>query len=221
MRGINRLDGLLITHGDGGHLGGASALLHDFHPRHVVDTAARDRSPLHRALIAELQNYKIERTLLARTDEFELSRNVALRVLFPPKSFQAKIADDQALVAQLLVDKQARVLFVSDSGAATEEKLLQSGMDLRSDIIVKGQHHSGISGSAEFIDAVHPQIIIATSRNFPNSERITDEWAEMVRARGIKLFRQDESGAVELKFLRTGWVARSYLTGETFRSTSR
>ena len=150
-----------------------------------------------------------------------LSKNVNLRILFPPKNFDAKIGDDQALVVQLLIDRQPRVLFVSDSGVGTENKLLHSGMDLRSDIMVKGQHHSGISGSAEFIDAVHPQVIIATSRNFPNSERITDEWAEMVRAHGIKLFRQDESGAVELKFLQTGWMARSYLTGETFRSTSR
>ena len=86
---------------------------------------------------------------------------------------------------------------------------------------MKGQHHSGISGSAEFIDAVHPQLIIATSRDFPNSERITDDWAETVTSRGIKLFRQDESGAVELKFFHENWEARSYLTGDTFRSTSR
>ncbi len=198
-RGINRLDGLLITHGDSGHVGGASALLHDFHPRQVIDTSARDRSPLHRALIAEIQNYKIDRTLVATGNELTLSKSVRVRVLFPPQGFQAKIADDQALVAQLLIDKKPRVLFLSDSGQATEEKLLRSGIDLHSDVIVKGQHHSGISGSAKFIDAVHPKVIIATSRNFPNSERITDEWAQMVRLRRIKLFRQDESGAVELK----------------------
>ena len=221
MRGINRLDGLLLSHGDAGHLGGASALIHDFHPRHIIDSAARDRSPLHRALVAELQSRKIERSPLAAQDTVPLSRTVAARVLFPPKGFQAKIADDQALVVQLLVENQPRVLFVSDSGSATEGKLLQSGVSLHADVLVKGQHHSGISGSPEFIAAVDPRVIIATSRNFPNSERITDEWAAMVRARGIKLFRQDESGAVELKFFRTGWVARSYLTGETFRSTSR
>ena len=221
MRGINRLDGLILSHGDAGHLGGASEVLRDFRPIHVLDTGARDRSFLHRALIAELRNDKIERTFLATGDDWHFSRNVDVCVLFPPKDFQARMADDQSLVVQLVIEKRTRVLFLSDSGAATEEKLLRSGIDLHSDIIVKGQHHSGISGSAEFIDAVHPQVIIATSRNFPNSERITDEWAEMVRARGIKLFRQDESGAVELKFFRTGWVARSYLTGDTFRSTSR
>jgi competence protein ComEC len=220
-RGINRLDGLILSHGDAGHIGGASNLLHGFRPIQVIDTDAHDRSRFHRALIAELQKCKIERSLLAAGDELHLSRRVGIRVLFPPEGFQAKIADDKALVAQLLIDKQPRVLFVSDSGAATEDKLLHSGVDLRSDIIVKGQHHSGISGSAAFVDAVHPKVIIATSRSFPDSERITDEWAGMVRARGIRLFRQDESGAVELKFLPKGWVARSYLTGETFRSTSR
>ena len=221
MRGVNRLGGFLMTHGDAGHMGGASALLHDFHPRSIIDTAARDRSPLHRELIRELRNYNIERTLVAAGDKLPLSGQVVARVLFPPRGFQAKIADDQTLIVQLLIDHQPRILFVSDSGGATEEKLLNSGVALRSDILVKGQHHSGISASPELLDAVKPQVIVATSRNFPNSERITDEWAEMVRRRGIKLFRQDESGAVQLKFFHDRWEARSYLTGETFRSTSR
>jgi competence protein ComEC len=219
--GVDRLDGCLLTHGDASHLGGASALLRDFSPRHVIDTRARDRSPVHRALIAELQSRTVERTLLAAGDELHLSRRVTARVLFPPNNFQAKIADDQAMVLQLFVDNQARVLFVSDSGSATEGKLLRSGINLHADVLIKGQHHSGISGSPEFIAAIDPRLIIASSRNFPNSEKITDEWATMVRARGIKLFRQDESGAIELKFFRNGWIAHSYFTGETLRNTSR
>jgi competence protein ComEC len=221
MRGINRLDGLFLSHGDAGHLGGAGAILRNFRPKIVADGPAPDRSPLHRALIADLKKYEVKRTVLAEGDSRRLSDNVAARALFPPRRFQAKMADDQTLVMQLLIDNQARVLFVSDSGKATEEQLRNIGVALRSDILVKGQHHSGVSGSAEFLDTVQPQVIVATSRNFPNSERITEEWAEMVRGRGIKLFRQDESGAIELKFFRNYWEARSYLTGETFRSTSR
>ena len=48
-----------------------------------------------------------------------------------------------------------------------------------------------------------------------------NEWAEQLRARGIKLFRQDETGAVELNFTNHEWSARAYLTGEVFRSVSR
>ena len=110
---------------------------------------------------------------------------------------------------------------MSDNGFATERALLASGLNLRSDILVKGQHHSGRSGSDKFLEAVRPRLIIATSRDFPEYERVSDEWAEQVRASGIKLFRQDETGAVELKFGRNDWEARAYITGEAFRSANR
>jgi hypothetical protein len=42
-RGVNRLDGLIVTHGDGGHIGGGSALLLDFRPRRLIDTVTQDR----------------------------------------------------------------------------------------------------------------------------------------------------------------------------------
>jgi hypothetical protein len=67
---------------------------------------------------------------------------------------------------------------------------------------------------------VQPRLIVATSRDFPQQERIPDEWAERVQARGIKLFRQDETGAVEVEFGEREWQARAYLTGEIFRSVN-
>ena len=108
---------------------------------------------------------------------------------------------------------------MSDSGFETENALRASGIDLHSEILIKGQHHSGKSGSDAFLDAVRPRLIIATSRDFPEYERVTDEWAASVRARGIKLFRQDETGAVELLFGDREWEARAYITGEIFRSS--
>ncbi len=110
---------------------------------------------------------------------------------------------------------------MSDSGAETEKALIHSGVDLRSDILIKGQNHAGDSGSEPFLDAVRPQLVVASSRDFPENERVTDEWADHVRAHGIKLFRQDETGAVEIRFRRDDWQARAYVTGETFRSSRR
>jgi competence protein ComEC len=110
---------------------------------------------------------------------------------------------------------------MSDSGIKTEQALLARHLNLHSDIVVKGQHHSGGSASKAFLDAAQPRLIIATSRDFPAYERISDNWAEELRERGIKLFRQDETGAVTLRFGHNGWEAQSYLTGETFRSSSQ
>ena len=62
-------------------------------------------------------------------------------------------------------EENTLVMFMSDNGAETERALLSNGSDLQSEILVKGQHHSGISGSVPFIDAVRPRLIIATSRS--------------------------------------------------------
>jgi competence protein ComEC len=219
--GVNRMDSGLLTHGDSLHIGGASALAEEFPGIQLIDNPARDRSLIHRSLRRTFQQRKIDMHNAAPGQIFTLSRDVSARVLHPPAGSANEIADDDALVVQLSIAPSTKVLFMSDAGLLTENALLAAQVDLRSDIIIKGQHHSGRSGSDAFLDAVRPQLIIATSRDFPQFERIADDWAANVRARGIKLFRQDETGAVELQFGERHWTARAYITGETFRSAIR
>src|SRR5215470_8094731 len=222
--GVNRLTGLVLTHGDSQHIGGVAQLLSDFPRVHVIDNSAPDRSLIHRRLsrtMSGLEGRGRKSSELAAADNFYLSRDTIAHVLFPPHGFTGPTADDQALVIRVPIVEGTSVLFMSDNGAQTEAALLSYGSDLQSEILVKGQHHSGISGSAPFLDAVRPRLIIATSREFPEHERISEQWVEQLRARGIKLFRQDETGAVELKFSGDEWSARAYLTGEVFRSVSR
>src|SRR6266566_683743 len=219
--GVNRLDGLLLTHGDSLHIGGAAELLHDFPGARLIDNPAPDRSAIHQRLQRLFQQREIKPDNLTVGDNFRLSRDVTGHVLFPPRVVPASMADDQTYVVQLFIPPSTSILFMSDSGLETERALLAYGLDLHSDIVVKGQHHSGQSGSDAFLDAVRPRLIIASSRDFPDYERISDEWAERVRTRRIKLFRQDETGAVTLRFDRNGWEAQSYFTGQIFRSSSQ
>jgi beta-lactamase superfamily II metal-dependent hydrolase len=219
--GVNRLSGSLLTHGDVLHLGGTTQLLDDFPRVRLVDNPAPDRSTIHRRLHRLFQQRAIQSDALAAGDSFRLSRDVTANVLFPPPGFSSLIADDQAYVVHLLIKSAPSILFMSDSGIKTEQTLLASHLNLRSDIIVKGQHHSGQSGSEAFLDAARPRLIIATSCDFPDHERISDTWADDLQRRGIKLFRQDQTGAVTLRFGRDSWEAQSYLTGETFRSANQ
>jgi ComEC/Rec2-related protein len=219
--GVNRLSGSLLTHGDALHLGGTAQLLNDFPRVRVVDNPAPDRSTIHRRLQRLFQQRDIQSDALAAGDSFRLSHDARANVLFPPRSFSSPIADDQAYVIHLLVGQRASILFMSDSGIRTEQALLADHLNLRSDIIVKGQHHSEQSGSGAFLDATRPRLIVATSCDFPEQERINDTWAEDLQRRGIKLFRQDQTGAVILRFGSDHWEAQSYLTGETFRSANQ
>jgi beta-lactamase superfamily II metal-dependent hydrolase len=170
--------------------------------------------------VSKLETSGRKRVELSAGDNFHFSREAVGHVLFPPHGFAGATADDQALVIQLGIARTS-VLFMSDNGAETERALLNNGSDVVGDILVKGQHHSGISGSASFLDAVRPRLIIATSSEFPENERINEQWVEQLRSRNIKLFRQDETGAVQLNFSNQEWTARAYMTGEVFRSVSR
>jgi competence protein ComEC len=220
-KGVDRLDGLVLIHRDAGHLAGIGRALFDFRPRQLLDTASTDRALIHRRLITEPARHEIPRRLCAAGDEFDLSRDIKARILFPPREFEGGKADDQALIIQLAVSGKSLVLFMSNSGPATEDYLVRNYPDLRSDIVIKGQHYSGVSGSDSFLNAVQPAAIIATSRDFPESERIKSEWAEGVGARGIKLLRQDETGAVRITVFPDRWEARTYVTSEVFRRMSR
>ena len=219
--GINRLAGILLSHGDASHIGGAGPVVRDLRPRTVIDNPAPDRSVVHKRLHQMFRQSGITPANLHAGETFNLSSLITAKILFPPSDFAAKTADDEASIVQLAVPPGIKILFSSDAGQEAERMLVDSKCDLRSDILIKGQHHSGRSGSDKFLDAVRPQLIIATSRDFPDAERIKDEWADAVRARGIKLFRQDETGAVQLFFSENEWEARAYVTGEIFRSVSR
>ena len=220
-RGVNRLDGLVLTHGDATHIGGARAVMQAFRPRQMIDSPLPDRSIVRRRLIVESSKQSIPRKLVVAGDQFPLSKNVTARVLFPPSGFRGRIADDQAMAVQLILPGNARILLMSDSGAATERALLAQRADLRSDLLIKGQHNSGASGLPDFLDAVQPQAIIATAREPDENQRIKQDWAEMVAKRGITLLRQDKTGAVRVRFFDGHWEAVPFLEGEIFRSTSR
>jgi len=219
-RGVNAIDGVLLTHGDSLHIGATENLFADFRPGVLIDNPAADRSTIHRRVREIVHLRGINFRTLRASENFRIEQNVSAKILFPPADIVASTADDQAIVIQIAIST-AKVLFMSDGGYATEKALLDSNVNLRSDILIKGQHHSGKSGSDAFLNAVQPRLIIATSRDFPQQERVSDDWAERVRARGIKLFRQDEAGAVELEVGERDWRARSYVTGEIFRSASR
>ncbi|HET9418947.1 MAG TPA: ComEC/Rec2 family competence protein [Chthoniobacterales bacterium] len=219
--GVNGIDGVLLTHGDSLHIGGALGLLEDFARPQLIDNPAPDRSIIHRRLRTIFQQRNLSVRNMVAGETFTIANEVTARVVHPPSGFAESNADDEASVVQVAVSPMTKILLTSDAGLPTENALLASGIDLKSDILIKGEHRSATSGSTRFLDAVRPQLIIATSRDFPESERISDDWAARMRARGIKLFRQDETGAVELQFGRREWSARAHVTGEVFRSANR
>lgn len=215
-RGVNALEGFVLTHGDAQHIGGAAELLREMNPAEVIDTPPGDRSSYRRGVQAALELSGKGKTIAARGDVFTLAPGVAMHVLFPPVGFRASRADDQALVLRLDVAGK-RILLSSDAGFLTESWLLENAPaeELRSDILIKQMHGKDFSGTPDFLKAVRPAAIVASSTPFPPEEQIKEEWAAQVEALGIRLLRQDRTGAVRITLNSNGeWKAEPFLKSD-------
>lgn len=218
-RGINRLDTLLLTHGDAQHIGSASTLFADLTPRLLLDSTVKDRSSTRRSFHAELAAQDRGKAFARRGDEFTLGRS-RVQVLFPPRGWQGNLADDKAMVVRIECEGR-RVLLMSDAGFITERWLIENEPDLRADVLVKGHHSRDLSGTEDFIGHVTPAVVIAGQLRYGAPSEHLDEWCSTVAERGITVFRQDQCGAARIA-IRDGAVAVSgFVNGQTFRSRAR
>ncbi len=220
-RGVNTLEGLLLTHGDSHHIGGALGVMADFRPRTVVDSALQDRSSTRDHFHLELARRRRGKSIVARDDLIHASPVVTMRVLFPPAGIRRSLADDKAIVMQITAAGR-RILLMSDSGFSTERWLVENEADLRSDVLVKGQHARDLSGTTDFLARVQPLAIVCGSLDFSHAPTELDEWEAAATAQGAAVFRQDRTGAVHVEIAPDGALElRAFLGDQTFRSRAR
>jgi competence protein ComEC len=213
-RGVNRLDGVVLTHGDTVHVGAAWPVFEDFRPRWVADTAYADRSPTRRDIHARLSAAAFGRRYVERGEEMPLGAGVTMRVLFPPPGIVRPQADDKAMVCRI-ESAGLRVLLASDAGFSTERWLIENEPDLRADVLVAGWHSRDISGTPDFLSAVRPQAVVCSALPLGTKAGRLEEWERNVRAVGAVAFQQEHCGAVRIEMRENeGIVVQSFLGGQ-------
>ncbi|MBN8710951.1 MAG: hypothetical protein BGO12_00815 [Verrucomicrobia bacterium 61-8] len=215
-QGVRRLDGLIITHGDANHMGGAENLILATQPRLVLDSGTSQQSPTRKKLLASLETRGIAPVLVRAGHCEDISPAASLEILYPPAVPPKAVADNLAIVALLTLDGR-RILLASDIGSLAETWLLENARErLACDILVQGTSHAGRTTPPDFLEAASPCIVIATAADFPETERIPGRWAEQLARQGITLIRQDETGAVVLTLSDGKLTAKGFLNHATW-----
>jgi len=198
-RAVNRLDALVLTHWDVGHLGAAPRVVTQLRPALVFESPAPNRSPAGRDLEAVLSSKPgIRRMALSAGNRVVAGEGVVLETLWPPADFPGRLADDGALVLRLSYAGWS-VLLSSDAGFATERALLESGGVLSAHVWVRGQHVQEPGGSPEFVAAVSPRAVVSSSAEYPAHERISEALRALLEERGVPLYALGETGVVTLE----------------------
>jgi competence protein ComEC len=192
-------DAVVLSHPDGGHLGGGAAVWEAFPIRQTLLPVELSRSPAFRSWRENAPKAGIRLCHVASTGWLAFPDGAALETLHAPDPLsQNGIADERVAVFRLHW-RGWKLLLTSDAGMGTERKLLDAGKNLTADVIIAGRHRTDLTLCDAFLDAVQPQAIIASNARFPAAERLAQSQLDYWKSRGIHAVDQGGSGGVTMR----------------------
>jgi ComEC/Rec2-related protein len=192
-------DSVVLSHPDGGHLGGGTAVWEQFPIRQALLPVTRSRSPSFRAWHDQAPRDGIRIHHAAATSTLALPDGARLEVLhFPDPLAVNSLADDRVAVFRLHW-RGWKILLTSDSGMGTERRLLDGLTDVSADVIIAGRHRTDLTLCDRFLDSVNPRAIIASNAPHPEGEAVPPAAIAYWKSRDIRVIDQRESGGVTLR----------------------
>jgi ComEC/Rec2-related protein len=192
-------DAVVLSHPDGGHLGGGAPVWEAFPIRQTLLPVELSRSPAFRSWRENAPKAGIRLCHVASTGWLAFPDGAALETLHAPDPLsQNGIADERVAVFRLHW-RGWKLLLTSDAGMGTERKLLDAGKNLTADVIIAGRHRTDLTLCDAFLDAVQPQVIIASNARFPATERLDPSQVDYWKSRGIHAVDQGQFGGVTMR----------------------
>ena len=205
--GVNRIDYLVLTHSDADHIGGAPTIMSEFVVGTIVHADDDLRHPVMREVIDLAGEAGIPIQRVEREDVLPWHPQVELNVLNPPEP--GPDDDNNRSIVLQLGYLESVILLTGDIEAAAERELLASGLVGRADVLKMPHHGSNSSSTAEFLDAVEPQIAVVSAGRYNAFDHPRDRALGRLRARDAAVFRTDLAGSVTIRT--DGRVIRVFL----------
>ncbi len=154
-RGIRGIEGVIISHFDSDHAGGYPALLESYDPKWVrtsqninlqTQSTTQAQSNIQACTIGEVWNWQ----------------GIDFEVLWPPKQVKRAYNPHSCVVRIYEPKSEFSMLLTGDIELVSEWLLARQGQLLRSDVMLVPHHGSDSSSIKPFIEAVSPQLAIAS-----------------------------------------------------------
>ena len=200
--GVSALSGLIVSHDDNDHSGGAPSILRDLPTGWLLHGL-----PVSSPLLGEAPAPR--RCVRGQVWHWD---GVRFEILNPRAQayVDGKRRDnDFSCVLRVSRGRQS-LLITGDAERRGELELIESGAALESTVLVAGHHGSRTSSIDEFVDAVQPRFVIFSMGyrnrfNHPHPQVVSRFWE-----RGARILRSDRAGLIRLRFGDAGVVASEY-----------
>ncbi|HSM97400.1 MAG TPA: DNA internalization-related competence protein ComEC/Rec2 [Gallionella sp.] len=220
--GISRLDGLVLTHDDTDHTGGAASIMQampigwlssslpDGHPLLLQAALSPSPSPASGESAARGAKPELKRCTDGQAWQWD---GVQFEILHPDAGSYAlaKIRDnDRGCVLRISIGTQ-HILLAADIEKESESQLLREHPDkLPAALLVVPHHGSKTSSTEGFIAAVRPGYAVFTAGYLNRFGHPKQEVVQRYAESGSTLLRSDEDGAILVVMDAHGLEVESY-----------
>jgi competence protein ComEC len=193
VRGIAELDGMVISHSDADHTGGALAVLGETKVGWLASSLPASH-PVARAAPRHLHCAAGQRWAWDGV-RFEMLHPAAASYADPKPKPNARSCTLR------ITNGRTAILLAGDIEAAQEAALVSNGADgLRADVLLAPHHGSGTSSTQAFLQAVRPSVSVFQvgwrNRYKHPKKDVYERYGQL----GIERLRTDELGALTLEF---------------------
>ena len=198
---IEKLDYLIVTHPHNDHIGGLPRIIKNI--------------PIKNIIINNENPYEIKRNYRKHKELLELAKSKNINLIHPipgdtynlgegnftilaPNSSGYNRINDYSIVIKY-VYKNNSFLFTEDAEEYSEMEILESGKNVKADLLKVGHHGSCTSSSERFINAVSPKYAVISVGWYSFYGQPDRCVLDRLYNIGAKLYRTDKLGTIIVK----------------------
>ncbi|MDX1675325.1 MAG: DNA internalization-related competence protein ComEC/Rec2, partial [Longimicrobiales bacterium] len=201
--GARRLEGLIITHPDADHMGGAGSVIRALRPRWIMEPGLEAAKAAYLALLRDAAAHRRAWVAARRGMELELD-GMTLEVLYPAGPVDSEDANDGSVVVRVVYG-EFEALLTGDAPASVERLLVRRyGTGLEADVLKVGHHGSRTSTTAELLRATTPALAVISAGRRNRYGHPHRSVVDRLEAAGIPIARTDRHGSVVVRGSRDG-----------------
>lgn len=209
--GIKNIEGLIITHFDSDHAGGAVDLIENLNIKTVYVNSLNDKSRLAMKIYAVAKN-KIKQ---AKNNEIIYKNgNFTIKTFEAGLQGQGDEFENENSVITLVSDKDFDELFMGDAGVEGFEKV-ERYLPQKVEVLKVGHHGAKNVVDKSMLDRINPNVAIISTgiNNYGHPNGVT---LDVLERHKIKVLRTDRQNAIKINESKNGYKIYSYDKNEGF-----